>query len=356
MAEQRHKQRRWPRMLMVGTLVGLGIIGLLAVVFRLVSGISLLSSNIHIVAYVDDAAGLQKGAVVSLGGVRIGNVTGVSIPDSPPNPAQPVRIDMRVSSHQQDWLRENSLVQVATKGPMGDAAVSIDRGTADSPAARNGSVLPARVATPTSAVLISAHTLLENTNLLMDKFSAMVPHFKEGTAGKMMGPNDLSQRLGAISLQTGKIRAAMTSGSGSVARLMTDPRLPQALHQTEASTNGLQRQITRGNGSIGGFLHDSRLPKDLAGLKTDVGAASVNLKQAHGAVGKMMYDPSTVAELHGVMSGIDALGTSTGSIAQLTGNPELPRRTQDLSTSIHSLVKEMRANPHKFFRMHLDLF
>lgn len=355
MEGQPRKRGHWPRILIMGGLVGLAILGLLAGVFRFVSGTSVFSSTIHITAYVDNAAGLQKGAVVSLEGVRIGNVSGISIPDSPPNPAQPIRIDMRVSANQQKWLREDSMVQIATKGPMGDAAVGIERGTPDSPPARNGSVLPARVATPTAAVVISAHTLLENANLLMSRVSAMGPRLKSGTAGKLMGPNDLSPRLTAISRNTAELRSALTSGSGSAARLLSDPALRQSLRQTQTSVHGLQRQIA-GPGSMGGFLHDKRLPNDLAGLKTNLAESSAHLKQAHGAIGKLLYDPATTAQLHRITGGMQSIGRQTGSLHQMLHNPELPQRKRDLAAQIHDLVREMRANPRDFFRIHLDLF
>lgn len=342
-------------MLTVGTIVGLAILGLLAGVFRFVAGTSVFSSTLHIVSYVDNAAGLQNGAVVSLNGVRIGNVTGISIPDSPPNPAQPIRIDMRVTAHEPQWLRKDSVVQITTSGPMGDAAVNIAQGTPASPPAQNGTVLPARAATPTTAVVISAHTLIENTNLLMDRFTKMVPQFKNGTAGKLMGPNDLSRRLKVISRRGTQLRRVLTSGSGSAARILSDPTLRSRLQQTRNSVYGLE-QSTGGNGSVGRFLHDPGLQKNVTALKAGIATTSSNLKQGRGAVGKLINDPSTVAELHGIAAGTHALGASQGSLAQFTRNPELSDRKKDLAAHIHDLMREIRKHPGKFLRIHLDLF
>ena len=342
-------------MLAVGTVVGLAILGLLTGVFRFVAGTSVFSKTLHIVSYVDNAAGLQNGAVVSLNGVRIGNVTEVSVPDSPPNPAQPIRVDMRISAQHPEWLRQDSVVQIATSGPMGDAAVNIEIGTPNSPPAENGTVLPARAATPATAVVISAHTLIENTNLLVGRFTTMGPRLKSGTAGKLMGPNDLSQRMNDIERRGDVLRRALTAGNGSMARLMSDPSVRTRLQHTQSSAHGLGQQMA-GNGSMGSLLHDSRLPKDVAGLKAGVKTATSNFKQGRGAVGKLVNDPATVAELHGIATGIQAVGASKGSLKQLTSNPELPRRKEDLATRIHELVREMRAHPGKFFRIHLDLF
>lgn len=353
--EPTRQPRRWPRMLAVGIIVGLSILGLLAGVFRFVAGTSVFSRTLHIVSYVDNAAGLQNGAVVSLNGVRIGNVTDVSIPDSPPNPAQPIRIDMRISVLHPEWLRKDSVVQIATSGPMGDAAVNIDKGTPDSPPAQDGTVLPARAATPVAAVVISAHTLLENTNLMMRRFTTMVPLLKNGTAGKLMGPNDLSQRMTEISGGGDALRRALSSGSGSMARIMSDPALRQNLRHTRSSVHGLQQQIA-GGGSMGRFLHDSSLTQNMAMLKGSISTTSGNLKQGHGAIGKMLYDPATVTNLHGIAAGAHAIDASKGSLSQLTSNPELPGRKKDLATRIHELVHAMRAHPGKFFRIHLDLF
>lgn len=353
--QQTRRRRRWPRMLALGVIVGLATLGLLTGVFRFITGTSLFNSTIHVVSYVDDVAGLQDGAIVSLNGVRIGNVTGIHIPENPPNPAQPIRIDMRISAPHTEWLREDSVVQIVTRGPMGDAAVNVDQGTLNSRPARDGSILPSRAATPTTAVVISAHTLLENTNLLMSHFTAMVPSLKNGTAGKLMGPNDLSQHLAAITQQGGSLRQALATGPGSMTRILTDPALQKNLHRTRNSIGGLETRIA-GGGSIGNFLHDSRFKNDVAGLKTDMAITVGNLKQDHGAIGKMTNGPATIADLHGIFAGAHALGASQGSLARLTHNPELSERKQDLASRIHALVKEMRAHPGKFFRIHLDIF
>lgn len=352
--EQTRQRKQWPRMLTLGTIVGLAILGLLTGVFRFVAGTSVFSSSLHIVSYVDNAAGLQNGAVVSLNGVRIGNVTGVSIPDSPPNPAQPIRIDMRITAHPK-WLRVDSIVQIATSGPMGDAAVNIETGSLNSPLAEDGTILPARAATPATAVVISAHTLLENTNLLMSRFTAMVPHLKNGTAGKLMGPNDLSERLTDISGRGDDLRRALTTGSGSMARILSDPGLRTRLQQTQGSVHGLRQQMA-GNGSMGHLLHDSRLQKNVALLKGGIKTASGDFKQGRGAIGKLINDPATIADVHGIAAGAHAVSTSKGSLRQLTSNPELPRRQKDLAARIHDMIREMRAHPGKFFRIHLDLY
>lgn len=355
MEEQARQRKRWPRMLAVGTIVGLAILGLLTGVFRFVAGTSIFSKTLHIVSYVDNAAGLLNGAVVSLNGVRIGNVTDVGIPDAPPNPAQPIRIDMRISAQHPEWLRQDSVVQIATSGPMGDAAINIEKGTPDSPPATDGTVLPARAATPATAVVISAHTLLENTNLLVGRFTTMAPRLKSGTVGKLMGPNDVSQRMDEIERRGDAVRHALTSGNGSMARLMSDPLLLARLQHTQDSAHGVGQQMAA-DGSMGLLLHDSRLPKDVAGLKAGITTASGNFKQRRGAAGKLVNDPATVAELHSIAAGFRSAGAGKGSLSQLTSNPELPRRKADLATRIHELVHEMHAHPGKFFRIHLDLF
>ena len=343
-------------MLAIGTVIGLLILALFTMVFRFISGISVFSSTIHIVAYVDNAAGLQPGAVVSLQGVGIGNVSSVQLPTSPPNPAQPVRIDMRVSGNQQQWLRQNSVVQVMTRGTMGDAAVNIQRGTPDSPSAVNGSVLPSRVATPSTAVVISAHTLLENTNLFMDQFGRMAARGKTGTVGKLMGPNDLDRTLATISRQTGELGAAIHSGSGTLAQLTSGTALPASLDSTRRSIASLRHGIADGNGSLGRFTRDRQFSTGLAQLRLGVDQTSANLNQGRGAVGRLLHSPSTREDLHAIRRNLQAITAANGSFQQVTRNPQLRQNTQTLAQSLHSLIREMKRHPKRFFRIHLDLF
>ena len=109
----------------VGAFLAIGLIVLLGSIFTLGSNKSFFQEVFIIKAYFDSVQGLNKGSMVSLSGVKVGNVDQIEF-DTERNAVQ---VKIRVDAIFKNRIRKDSRIELRTQGALGDKFLFITPGT-----------------------------------------------------------------------------------------------------------------------------------------------------------------------------------------------------------------------------------
>jgi phospholipid/cholesterol/gamma-HCH transport system substrate-binding protein len=122
----------------VGLFVSLGLVAILTSIFMLGGAKSIFKKFIPFHVYLDSSQGIYPGAVVSLGGVVVGNVSKVDFLDT----ENKLDLEILVDALFQNKVTEGSTVEIRTQGALGDKFVYIKPGDRKNKVLTQDSLLP----------------------------------------------------------------------------------------------------------------------------------------------------------------------------------------------------------------------
>ncbi len=110
----------------VGVFIVSGLAVLLTTIFMLGSNKSYFQEVLEVNSYFDSVQGLNKGAVVSLAGVKVGNIDSISFDET----KNLVRITSRIDLTFKTKIKKDSRIEIRTQGALGDKFLYITPGVA----------------------------------------------------------------------------------------------------------------------------------------------------------------------------------------------------------------------------------
>lgn len=108
----------------VGAFLAIGLFVVLGSIFMLGSNKSYFQEVFNLHAYFDSVQGLNKGSVVSLSGVKVGNVGEIAYDEQ----KNLVRVTIQIDAEYKSKLRKDSRVELRTQGALGDKFLFITPG------------------------------------------------------------------------------------------------------------------------------------------------------------------------------------------------------------------------------------
>lgn len=109
----------------VGLFLGIGLIVVALSIFSLGSNKSIFQKSITMHAYFDSVQGLNKGGIVTLAGVKVGNIEDVEFDDK----KNLVKVSFLINEEYIQKIKIDSLVEIKTQGALGDKYLYITPGT-----------------------------------------------------------------------------------------------------------------------------------------------------------------------------------------------------------------------------------
>lgn len=120
--------------LKVGVFLALGLTVLVISVFMLGANKSVFQNSYRISTYFDSVQGLNNGAIVSLAGVKVGNIESIDYDDT----KNLVRVVFLLDSNYAKKTKTDSTVEIRTQGALGDKFLYITPGTQGTPIENRG--------------------------------------------------------------------------------------------------------------------------------------------------------------------------------------------------------------------------
>ncbi|MGA7856679.1 MAG: MlaD family protein [Terracidiphilus sp.] len=354
------KEVQWSQ-LRVGALVLAAMAALIMLIF-LMSGSSggLFASKIVLRSYFANAAGLKKGAPVTLEGVTIGNVIRIRVvPERNPTP---VEVTMRVGREFLRDLHVDSTTSIAQAGVLGDSYVDIDSSLASGPPPGDNAELKATGSPSIQDVIRTSQASIEEVTTLMRKIGILVDtlNSKKGTVGELINDPAFYAKVSRITDDLEKITSAISKGQGTMGKLVNDDTLYTHANSTIEKLDKIATGLDQGQGTAGKLLRDDSLYKNLNSAVANANELMTEINAGKGSIGKLAKDPAfaqklddTITRLDNILTGVDE---GKGTLGQLVQNRSLYDHTDQTMDQAQQLVKSIRDNPKKYLVIRLKLF
>ena len=124
--------------LMVGILVTVGFFVFLFILFNIGGGTGFLTSKYSVFGKFKDVKGLHSGSEVSLSGLRVGTVHGITVLNTE---GGELVVELSISKNIREHIRQDSTAIIRTQGVLGDKYIEVTIGSPDSPILEPGSFI-----------------------------------------------------------------------------------------------------------------------------------------------------------------------------------------------------------------------
>jgi phospholipid/cholesterol/gamma-HCH transport system substrate-binding protein len=330
----------------VGLFVLLGLVLAALVIFLIGDERRLFVSSVSFSTKFGDVQGLNRGAPVRMGGVRIGSVSSVNYSDDARDPT--VYVVLSVVASEAPRIKTDSVVTIDNKGFLGDKMLSVSKGTKGQPLPPGGWIPSEEPA-----------DMLGVVNRVASKAESAIVSFDD--VMQALADEELHENLRGVVRSLNVAMQQVTDGKGYPHKLLTDPgeadrisrtidnldksseRLHGLLSEAEIAVRqvrtgpGFAHQIIYGDGpskeiaqfgqaaeevattlreirQADSFAHDllyggrgegAGALGDLAQVAADVRDIVRDVKAGKGTIGALLVDPSVYEDLNRVLGNVE---------------------------------------------------
>jgi len=237
----------------VGAFLAIGLFVILGSIFMLGSNKSYFQEVFHLHAYFDSVQGLNKGGVVSLSGVKVGNVDSIDY-DGEKNL---VRVTINIDAGYKGKIRKDSRVELRTQGALGDKFLFITPGIKNAEFLQNNEEIAADYGNDILSVLSKRGNESEKLfDALADFQKVMHSISEQNKIPSVIAKLDVAS--GNLAEATQKLNATMKSGG-----------IDRSVDKFEKIMN----KIDRGEGTLGALINDRSIHDR---IKSILGAGQKN--------------------------------------------------------------------------------
>ncbi len=248
------------------------------------------------------AGGLQSGAPVRLGGVRIGSVVRLELLDEPHarESGHTVRATIDIKKTAVAWLRRDACLAMNTQGFIGEPYLELVPGREEGTRIDEGGILCGissppmyQIAADMATLLHAAAGFVENSSDLkstVDEARAILHEahrilISEGALRIMVADagvslDALKQNLPSLLRDGRAATSSLKEGGVAMNALLDDPGFKKDLESVQQSIHKLEVLATKaetilgviasGDGTVGGLVTDPQLYNDLKALVNDL--------------------------------------------------------------------------------------
>lgn len=237
----------------VGLFVALGLGLVMLSILVLGSTENLLTRKARFHTHFPSVEGLISGAKVVLGGLQVGTVDRIDFDMD----KRDIKVEFSVVKNATNWIRQDSAVEIATQGVLGDKYVSITAGSADQPLLAPGTEIPNRPSKGLTQFISKGDQLMVNLNSLTGSLDRLIRTFEANNRSEVF-----FQGLATTSKN-------LSIASEKLTREIDDLRLKKITKNLD----GILEKINNGTGTLGALVNDPGLYDDAKRL---VGEANRN--------------------------------------------------------------------------------
>jgi phospholipid/cholesterol/gamma-HCH transport system substrate-binding protein len=307
--------------LKVGLTIFVGLVLFFVFLFLIGSENNFFGSNYNLKIFVENSDGLTDGSMISLGGLKIGSVSGLSFARK--DNTNGINITLSINERYKKQITSSSVAAIKTIGLLGDKFIDISIGQPGEKPLANNSYLPVE------------------TTFSLDKLSAKAEPAIE----------NLTKLLGNLR----KITDTISSGKGNVGKFIYGSKAIDKLESILGNLNKLTTVLNSGKGSLGKLVYDTTLYGRIDSLTDNLNQISSNIKNGKGSLGKLVtqdsvynYATSIAKKLNGL---IDKTNADSSLAGALFNNQKMYLEFNTILSEVNELVQQIKANPQKYLRI-----
>jgi phospholipid/cholesterol/gamma-HCH transport system substrate-binding protein len=354
------KEIQWSQ-LKVGALIVAALVLLIGLMFLMTaSSGGLFAHKVELRCYFPNAGGLKDGAIVSLDGVTIGNVTHMRVvPERNPNP---VEVNMQVGERFLRYIHTDSTVSIQAAGVLGDSFVDIDSTQATGPEPHNHAELPPSGSPTIQSVINTSQVSIQEINVLVHKIEVLIDtlNTKRGTVGELINDPVLTKKVVAIATNLETVTGAIANGKGTLSELVNDDTLYKKLNSAADNLDAITASLNAGQGTAGKLLKDETLYNNLNAAAANTKELVDQINSGKGSLGKLVKDPDFAKKLDDSVTNLDeilkGINAGQGTAGQLVKNRALYDHLDQSADQAQQLIKAIREDPKKYFVIRMKVF
>ena len=283
---------------------------------------NIFGERYRLVTLMESASGLQGGAPVQVAGQNVGQVERVEFIEPAVRAASDdaVAVWLEVDVRVMEQIRRGSRARVRTQGLLGNRLIDIEPGSPDSAALAPGDTLGAAPALSYEELLGQAADAVQSLTHLSD---------------------DLSDALARVS-----------SGEGSLGRLLVDETLYDGLVALNEQLDAVLGPIAAGEGTIGQLIRDRDVYDDLASAASRLDSVTAAMAAGESTIGRLLASDSLYVTLASSAGRADSLLAliegGEGTVGRLVSEDRLYEELLTVVVDLNAFLEEVRTNPGKF--------
>ena len=361
-------------------------VGLLMLVSLIIFGATILlmgkerrlfESRVPFEIHFSRAIGLRQGAPVSLAGVTVGSVEGLSFPRDMRESHIVVRVNLVGEAAPR--VRKDMVARIRTQGLLGDKFIELAGGSPESDLVPPGGLIASVDPVDYEALLGGGGDLIENFTEVTNSLKNLLRSVEEGKGwlGQIVtsdkeggGWAETSDNLRLASASLRNILRSVEKGDGFLGQLIQNREAGQVmaedlrigLSQLRKAGESIQRtseKIEKGEGSLGTLIQDPNAGKEiLANLRrsaANLESITRQLREGGGVLQRLIADKPYADRV------LENLEQTTRDLAQITGKIERGEGTigalvndrelyQDAKEVVGSVNRSWLLSLYRFFR------
>lgn len=278
----------------VGLFVLIGLVVLAYMSFRVGQPGFGLKRGYDVSAVFDNVSGLEKGSVVQMAGVEIGQVESIELKDGKAVVKLRIRPDVR--------LDRNVRAAIRTHGVLGDKYLEV----------MPGSLIPGEK----SAYLKEGETiqyterqadidrLLSQVTLIADDIKNVTSSLSN-TLGTPEGEESIRKILYNVRDFSENLNRVVARNDENFTEMVTNLKsASKEMERTFAALSQITDEVNQGKGTVGTLLKDKSVADNLNKTLAALNDISKKINEGRGTIGRLVNDEETVDNLNESLSGI----------------------------------------------------
>ncbi len=237
----------------VGAFVVSGLIVLLGSIFMLGSNKTLFQEVVEIRSYFDSVQGLNVGAVVSLSGLKVGNISKINFDET----KNLVEVITRIDTNFRNKIKKDSHIEIRTQGALGDKFLYITPGTNASQPIEHNDELKADYGNDIMAILSKRGNESEKLFDAIGDFQKLMQSINANNKIPSL-ITKLDMAAGHLSEVSSNLNTTLKKGS---------------LDRTVTKLEKIVDKVDRGEGTLGALINDRSIHER---IKSILGAGQKN--------------------------------------------------------------------------------
>jgi phospholipid/cholesterol/gamma-HCH transport system substrate-binding protein len=305
----------------VGLTVLIGIAIFIFFVFIVGTESNLFTKTYTLNLFVTDLEGLADGSMVTLGGMKIGQVKKLEF--SQTNGINGVTISISMSKKYQKMITQKSNATIKGFGILGDKYVDITMGMPTEIELGDGQFI--NVA-PSFSIERGVKNLEDKVTVTLNNVDSVLSDFKNVTS-------------------------KINSGEGTVGKLISSSSLFDNLNSVSGKFNKITDAIIEKRGTLGKSIYDDELYNNLQFTTANIKTITEDLKSGKGTIGKLLTSDSVYYSVKSISKKLDTIMTNVNgntTVGKLINDDEMYNKFIVTIKEFNNLLLDIRKNPKKY--------
>jgi len=317
------QQLRWSN-LKVGIVLMIGLIIFVFIVSIVGTEQNIFTSTYTVKLFVTNVHGLVNGAMVTLGGLKIGYVTGLNFETR--DSLNGVEVTATLLSKYHASVTTSTRAQIKTIGLLGDKYIDLTIGARNEQPVEEDSFIP----------------VTESFDIELAG-----PQFKSALA-------DFTELMGSAR----RLASSVEKGEGSVGRLMKSPDAARGMERFLASLNGVMGAVEGKRGLLGKVVYDDSLSSSVSEVSANLRSITGQIRRGQGTMGKLIMEDDLYRNLSSFTTRADTLmaraASDSSNVSKLIGDGRFYSQLTTLMKDLNLFLVDLKEHPERY--VHFSVF